>query len=228
MLATPTPGREFAAGIKAVLPLLIGVAPFGMIYGVVASGAGIPAAAAQGMSLFVFAGAAQFLATQLLGSGAPWGVVLLTTAIINSRHVLYSASLAPHLKPLRPVWKCVLAYLMVDEVYALGISRYQRSGASLTGHWYVLGSGVLLWTLWQASTAVGIFFGARVPPTWGLDFTLPLTFIGLLASVITDRAALVSAAVAGLVAVVAVGAPLKLGLMLAMLAGICAGLAADR
>ena len=228
MLATPTPGREFAAGVKAVLPLLVGVAPFGVIYGVVARGAGIPAPAAQGMSLFVFAGAAQFLAVQLLGSGAPWGLVLLTTAIINSRHVLYGASLAPHLKSLRPAWKYALAYLMVDEVYVLGISRYRQSGTAPAAHWYALGVGLLLWTVWQASTAVGLFFGARVPPAWGLDFTLPLTFIGLLASALPDRATLVSAAVAGLVALVAAGAPLKIGLLLAMLAGIAAGLVADR
>jgi len=238
MRDTPSPAREFAAGIRAVLPLLIGVAPFGLIYGVVARTAGMPAVAAQGMSVFVFAGAAQFLAVQLLQGGAPWGVVLVTTAIINSRHLLYGASLAPYLKPLRPAWKCALAYLLVDEVYALAISRYRRDGAAGDGaardgtspitHWYALGCGILLCVLWQVSTAAGIFLGARVPPAWSLDFTLPLTFIGLLASVVTDRAAVTAAAVAGGVALIAATMPLKLGLMLAAAAGIAAGLMAER
>jgi 4-azaleucine resistance transporter AzlC len=208
-----------------MLPLLIGVAPFGLIYGVVARTAGIAPIAAQGMSVFVFAGAAQFLAVQLLHSGAPWGVILLTTAIINSRHLLYGASLAPYLKPLRPVWKCAIAYLLVDEVYALTISRYRRADAA---HWYALGCGLTLCVLWQVSTAAGLFLGARVPPAWSLDFTLPLTFIGLLASVLTDRAAVAAAAVAGGVALIAAAMPLKLGLMLAAVAGILAGLVTER
>ncbi|MGH2403747.1 MAG: AzlC family ABC transporter permease, partial [bacterium] len=84
-----SPVRELLAGIKAVLPLLIGAAPFGLIYGVLATGAGLPAAAAQAMSLLVFAGAAQFVAVGLLAGGAPAAIVLLTAFVVNVRHVLY-------------------------------------------------------------------------------------------------------------------------------------------
>lgn len=223
--------RELRAGMTAVLPLLIGVAPFGLIYGVLARGAGLAPVTAQAMSLIVFAGAAQFLALGLITVGAPWGILLLTTGIINLRHVLYSASLAPYVRPLRPLWKWVLAFLTVDEVYALAISRYQQpaSGNSpAVAHWYYLGTGMVLWTTWQTSTAVGIYLGARVPAAWGLDFTLALTFIGLLVPALTDRASRAAALTAGVVAVLAWSLPLKLGLILAAVAGILAGVLTEQ
>jgi predicted branched-subunit amino acid permease len=92
-----SPQTEFCAGIRAALPLLVGVSPFGMIYGVLALGAGISAGAAQAMSVIVFAGSAQFVITQLIGQGTPWGVIVLTAFVVNVRHVLYSVSIAPHL-----------------------------------------------------------------------------------------------------------------------------------
>ncbi|MGH2375459.1 MAG: AzlC family ABC transporter permease, partial [bacterium] len=203
-----SPGREVLAGIKAVLPLLIGAAPFGLIYGVLATGTGLPPAAAQAMSLLVFAGAAQFVAVGLLDVGAPGAIVLLTTFVINLRHMLYSASLAPHLRPLRPAWKWGLAFLITDEAYALGISRYRAAAAQAGAarghshaHWYLIGAGLVIYVVWQISTAVGIALGTQVPAAWGLDFTLPLTFIGLLAPILNNRGAVAAAIAAGVMAV---------------------------
>lgn len=227
-MRTLSPVREFLTGVKAVLPLLIGAAPFGLIYGVVASGTGLPPAAAQGMSLLVFAGAAQFIAVGLIGSGAPVAIVLLTTLVVNLRHVLYSASLAPHLRHLDWLWKWALAFLMTDEAYALAISRYRQQKSSANIHWYFLGAALAIWATWQTSTAIGIVLGAQVPASWELDFTLALTFIGLLIPALTDRAAAAAALGAGVVAVVAAGAPLRLGLVLAALAGIVLGMYLDR
>lgn len=106
-----SPRSEFLAGVRAELPLLLGVTPFGLIYGTLALQAGIPAAPALAMSSIVLAGSAQFVATQLFGVGAPAAVILFTTFVVNLRHLLYSASMASHLRPLRPIWKWVLAYL---------------------------------------------------------------------------------------------------------------------
>ena len=103
-----------AAGARAVLPVLLGVAPFGMIYGVLARGSGIPPLAAQAMSMIVFAGSAQFIAVQLIAAGAPSILALLTTAVVNVRHALYSATLAPYLQSLSPRSRWALPYLMVD------------------------------------------------------------------------------------------------------------------
>ncbi len=254
----PTATSEFLSGVKAELPILLGVAPFGMIYGALAIGAGLPVGMAQAMSAIVFAGSAQFIAAQLIGSGAPALVLLLTTFIVNIRHMLYSASIAPYVRPLRPAWKWLLAYLLTDEAFAVAIIHYQQTenrvnhggtedteldsidsqcspclrGESISPpdfrHWYFLGAGLALWTTWQTCTAIGILLGARVPASWSLDFALPLTFIALLAPILRDRPAVAAAVAAGAVGVVCAGWPYKLGLVAAALTGIAVGVWADR
>jgi 4-azaleucine resistance transporter AzlC len=214
---------EFLFGVRDELPLLLGVFPFGMIYGVLALGAGLAPTAAQAMSSVLFAGSAQFITAQLAGAGTPWVVMVVTIFIVNLRHMLYSASVAPYLGTLSPVWKGILAYLLTDEAYAVVITRYQRGGSLSHAHWYFLGAGLTLWTGWQLSTALGIFLGAQVPATWMLDFTLALTFIALVVPAIKDRPAALSALAAGVTALVAYGLPYKLGLILAAIVGIAVG-----
>ena len=219
---------EFMSGVQAELPILLGVSPFGLIYGVLAVGAGLPPALAFAMSSVVFAGSAQFVGAQLIGSGAPAIVILSTTFIVNLRHALYGASVAPHVKHLSLRWKYLLAYLLTDEVYAVTITRFARESASGFGsphrHWYFLGAGVAQWTAWQASTAMGIALGAQIPPGWGLDFTVALTFIALVVPAITDRPSLAAALSAGIVALLAAGWPYNLGLVVAAIIGISVGL----
>lgn len=216
---------HFVDGLRAAAPLLIGVAPFGMIYGVLAVGAGIPPLVAQAMSVIVFAGSAQFVTAQLVAGGMPALVIIATGFVLNLRHVLYSASVAPYLKPLSRPWKWLLAYVLTDEAYALVITRLRHSATG--SQWFFLGAGFSLWGAWQVSTAVGIFLGAQAPASWSLDFTLPLTFIALVVPNLKDRAAVTAALVAGVVAVLALGLPFKLGLMVAMVVGIIAGLVAE-
>lgn len=115
----PRLAAEFWRGVRAEAPLLIGVAPFGMIYGVLALSAGMPPAAAQAMSAMVFAGSAQFITTQLYATATPLILIVLTIFVVNLRHLLYSASVSPYLQPLRPAWKFLLAYLLTDEAYAV-------------------------------------------------------------------------------------------------------------
>ncbi len=228
-LSFPSRRTELLRGCRDELPILLGVAPFGMIYGVLALAAGLPPGTAQAMSSVVFAGSAQFIAAQLIHGGSPAVMVVLTVAVVNLRHALYSASVAPYVKKLSAGWKALLAYLLTDEAYAVAIGRYVRDEGrdevSPHRHWYFLGAGLTLWSCWQVSTAVGIFLGARVPPSWSLDFTLPLTFLALVIPGLRDRAAVAAAAVAGLLGVAGAGLPYKLGLMVAALAGILVGLA---
>jgi len=221
--------RELRAGIKSELPVAVGVVPFGMIFGVVAVAAGIPPLLAQAMSFIVFAGSAQFIGAQLIGMATPAGVVLLTTFIVNLRHVLYSASMAPYLGALSPAWRGLLAYLLTDEAYAVTILRFE-SGRDNPGarHWFLLGAGMTLWIAWQASTAMGVFLGAQVPADWALDFTLALTFIGLVVPALKRRAEIAAAATAGVVALLTDGLPYQLGLLLATITGISAGLVVQR
>ncbi len=221
------PRSEFLAGVRAEAPILLGVAPFGMIYGALAVAAGLPRDAAQAMSAIVFAGSAQFIATQLIATGTPPLVILLTTLVVNLRHMLYSASVAPYLQRLSLRHKALLAYLLTDEAYVVAITRFQDGDAGAGKHWYLLGAGLALWCTWQVSTAAGIFLGSQVPPTWSLDFTLPLTFIALLIPTVADRPALAAALAAGAVAVIGAGWPYKTGLLAAALTGIAVGLWAD-
>jgi 4-azaleucine resistance transporter AzlC len=229
--STRTRRREFLSGCRDELPILLGVAPFGMIYGLLALGAGLPASTAQAMSAIVFAGSAQFIAAQLIREAAPAAVVIVTVFVVNLRHALYSASVAPFVRRLNPGWKGILAYLLTDEAYAVAATRYQREADSAEvspfRHWYFFGAGFTLWACWQASTAVGVFLGARVPESWSLDFTLPLTFIALVCPGLRDRPAAAAALSAGVLAVLAFGLPYKLGLLAAALGGIAVGLVVE-
>lgn len=229
--AHPSRWRELLAGCRDEAPILLGVAPFGMIYGVLALAAGLSPPAAQAMSSMVFAGSAQFITAQLLRDGVPAAVIVLTVFVVNLRHALYSASVAPYLRHLSRPWKALLAYLLTDEAYAVVVTRYQRDGdrpdPSPWRHWYFLGAGLTLWASWQVSTAVGVFLGAVIPASWSLDFTLALTFIAIVFPALRDRGGITAALVAGAVAVLALGLPFKLGLIAAAAAGIAAGLFAE-
>jgi 4-azaleucine resistance transporter AzlC len=219
--------KFFWAGVRSEVPLLIGVFPFGMIYGALAIGAGLSTVAAQMMSSIVFAGSAQFVATQLVHETAPGFVIVLTIAVLNLRHMLYSASLAPHIAALPMRWKVPLSYLLTDEAYAPTILHYEKEGVTAHSHWFWLGAGLALWITWQISTALGIFLGAAIPEEWSLEFALPLTFIAMLVPVLRDRPAIAAALSAGVVALVASSLPYKLGLIAAALAGILVGTILD-
>lgn len=215
--------RQFWAGVRAEIPLLIGVFPFGLIYGALALNAGLSPAAAQMMSWIVFAGSSQFITTQLVHESAPGLVIVLTIAVVNLRHMLYSASMAPYLAPLSTRWKALLSYFLTDEAYAPSIMHYEEKGITPHAHWFLLGAGLSLWLDWQISTALGIFLGATIPETWSLDFALPLTFIAMVVPVLKNQPAVAAALSAGVVALVAFPLPYKLGLILAALAGILVG-----
>jgi len=219
--ASRSPAAELRGGALALAPLLVGVAPFGVIYGVVALQSGIPPAAAMAMSSVVFAGSSQFLLAQLAGLGAPGVVMVASVALVNLRHALYSASVASALEHLPRRWKAILAYLLTDEAYAAAVARLGEDGENR--HWFLLGAGLTLWSGWQVSTAAGILLGASLPRELPLDFALPLTFIAIVVPMIRSRGALVAAAVAAGAALLCAGWPYQLGLLAAAVAGIVVG-----
>lgn len=229
MKSAPSPTSEFWLGVRDELPLLLGVAPFGMIYGVLAMATSLPVGISQAMSSIVFAGSSQFITVQLLGSGVPLLIIFLTGVVVNLRHALYSASVAPHLQHLSPAWKAGLAYLLTDEAYAVAINHYTDETRDIKDkHWYFLGAGITLWTCWQISSALGIFVGQVIPADLPLDFTLPLIFIALVVPNLRDKPAIIAALAAGLVSVLAFGLPYKLGLLLAAATGMGVGVWLDR
>jgi 4-azaleucine resistance transporter AzlC len=220
--------REFWSGVRDEAPILLGVVPFGLIYGALAMHAKLSIAASQAMSSIVFAGASQIIAAQLVATGATGAVILAVVFVVNLRHALYSASVAPYVRHLSPAWKLLLAYLLTDEAYAVAITHYRREDEGSDQHWYFFGAGLTLWSSWQVSTLFGILIGARIPPGWPLSFVLPLTFIALVVPALKDRAHIAAALVAGLVGVLAMNFPYKTGLLLAALIGILTGLGLER
>ncbi|MGD0876937.1 MAG: AzlC family ABC transporter permease [Anaerolineales bacterium] len=215
---------EFWSGVRDEAPILLGVVPFGLLFGALAISAHISIPAAQAMSAIIFAGASQLIAAQLVGAGTSGLVILMVVFVVNLRHALYSASVAPHVRHLGTAWKLLLSYLLTDEAYAVTITHYNRAGDSPDRHWYFLGAGLTLWSAWQASTAVGIFIGAQIPANWPLSFVLPLTFIALVVPSLKDRAGVAAALVAGMIGLLATNFPYKTGLLLAALIGIVTGL----
>jgi 4-azaleucine resistance transporter AzlC len=187
--------REFWRGLLATLPLAPGVVAFGLLYGVMARQVGFSPWEAWAMSLIVHAGSAQFTALGMwqVANAIP---IILTTLVINLRHMLMGASVAPYLRGLSPLWKALLALWMSDESYALAIAEYERGHGS---HRYFLGANVGIYLTWPTSGLVGALLGAAIPDPsrYGLDLVFPLAFLGLLTAFLKDRIGIAVAIVAG-------------------------------
>ncbi len=221
----PIRPRELLLGARDTLPLLLGAAPFGLIFGALSGPSGLPAAAALAMSALVFAGSSQFIALTLLGGGAGIAVIVFTTFIVNLRHALYAATLLPHVSELPLRWRAPLAFWLTDETFAVVQHRYAQSGNTPLAHWYYLGSCLAMYANWLAWTAAGLWLGHTQP--WlthaGLEFAMVATFTGIVAPLLRQRPALGAALAAAIVAVLARNFPYKSGLMLAALAGVIVG-----
>jgi 4-azaleucine resistance transporter AzlC len=221
---------ELLDGIKMTAPLVIGAIPFALIFGALAVTSGLSPWAAIGMSLFVFAGSAQFIAVGLVGAGSALPVIWLTTFIVNVRHVLYAASLAPYVRHLGHRWMLPLGAWLTDETYIVVVKRFEQADASPHKHWFYLGSASIMYVSWNVFTLIGVVFGSAVPDPsrWGLDFAMSATFIGMMVPAIKNRPALAAVVVAGAVAVAAHSLPNQLWLILATLCGIGAAVLAER
>ncbi len=217
---TVSTSRRLWQGARDVSPILLGVIPFGMIAGASAINAGFTTAQALAMSVFIFAGASQLAATELMARGAAVPVVVLTVLVINLRFIMYSAALTPHFSHLPTRWKNLVAYLITDQAFVVAVNRYQTEPTMTGRRWYYLGTAMILWITWQFGTAAGVFLGNLVPASWELDFTVPLVFVALLVPTLGDTGNRVAALVAGAVALAGQGLPYNLGLILAAFAGI--------
>jgi predicted branched-subunit amino acid permease len=207
-------------------PILLGVVPFGLVAGIAAIEAGLSPFQAVGFSLIVFAGAAQLAAIELLGSNAPLGIVVLTATVINLRFLMYSASLARHFRNFRARWKGLLAYFLTDQTFAVSVAGFDGRDGPGRRRFY-LGCALSLWFVWQVTTVAGVVLGRGVPEEWELSFAVPLIFLALLVPAVDDRPDAVAGIVAGAVAVAGVGLPLNLGLLLAAVVGVTAGVVVE-
>ena len=195
-------GQDFYRGVISAGPILLGVIPFGITCGVMGLTAGLTPMETLLMSLMVFAGASQFVAITMLGSGITgWGIIVFTTMLVNLRHLLMGASLAQYMVKLTLPRQALLSFLLTDEAYALTISRIYKEGYDVS---YQFGASITLYAVWILSTAVGVWTGSYIPDplAWGLDFAMPATFMVLLFPRLTDRISLTVCFTSGLIAVV--------------------------
>lgn len=217
----------FLEGAKDTFPLIVGAIPFGIIFGTLAATAGVSFGATMGLSMFVFAGASQFVCVGLVAAGTAWPMIVLTTFVVNLRHMLYGATMVPFYKDLSPLWKMVLSFGLTDETFAVAVSRYSQRDGALDKHYYNLGSMVFMYLNWNLCTVIGLTAGKAFPEIsqWGLDFAMPATFIGIVIPYLVSKPMWASVFTAGAVSILAGGLPHKLGLMVAAIAGVGVGLA---
>ncbi len=222
--------KEFWAGVRAIFPLIVGAAPFGIIFGTLSQNAGLSFWAAVGFSSVVFAGSAQFVAVGLVAAGSAVPLIILTTFVVNLRHLLYAASLVPHVRQLSPLWKVVISFFLTDEAFAASIGRLSDRSTSPYKHWHYLGGALAMYINWQICTLVGITAGRMIPnaANWGLDFAMAATFIGMVVPYVTRSPMLVAVVVSGVTAALTYGLPHKLGIMVAAIAGVVAGVLTER
>lgn len=223
--------REALLGARDTIPLLVGVTPFGIIYGTLAVNAGLSLEATVLMSLLVFAGASQLIAVGLLAAGSGIWVILLTTLVVNLRHMLYSASLLPYVRHLPRRWRLPLGFWLTDESFAVVYRRYLDDQLPLASkHWYFLGSCMAMYSTWVITSLLGALLGHAVPQmaNWGLDFAMVVTFLGIVVPALRNWPMILAALSSALIAVLAYDLPWQLGLILAALGGIGVGLLAEQ
>ena len=217
--------QDVLDGIRTIAPLLPAALPFGMMAGLAAAKVDFGAVLGIGYSAVIFAGASQIAMTQLIGEKALPVMAVLTVLLINLRFAMYSASLSLHLRGLSNAKKSIVAYLLTDQAYALSLAQF-----STHTDWpldkkfrFYMANALTMWLVWMASTALGYYLGAGLPPSWGLEFGVPITFIALMVPGLRDSATVAAACVGGSMAVIAAPLPNNMGLFLAALCGIATG-----
>lgn len=223
---TPPPLRHrYVQGALAGLPFTIVVGPFALIFGVLATEAGLDLAQTMGMSLLIIAGAAQFAAVQLLDEAAPVWVILATALAINMRMAMYSASMAPHLGRA-PLWqRMAAAYFLFDQAYGVSIRRFDdaQEWSVAEKMAFFFGCVLPICPLWYAGTYVGAVAGAAIPPEYALDFAVPITFLALIAPYLRTLPHIAAALVSVMLSLALVSLPPGTGIIVAGVAGMLAG-----
>jgi predicted branched-subunit amino acid permease len=216
-MASSTPKSAYSRGFRAGLPFIIVVIPFALVFGVVATEAGLNVVETMGFSVLVIAGAAQLAALQLMVDNAPTAIIIATALAVNLRMAMYSASLAVHLGSA-PVWKrALVAYLNVDQSYAVSIAEYERapsmSPAEKLAYYFGAVSPVI--PCWYAFCYIGAVFGSEIPDSFALDFAVPITFLAVVAPMLRTAAHVAAALTSVFCALALAWVPAGLGLLIA-------------
>ncbi|CUK00506.1 Inner membrane protein YgaZ [Ruegeria denitrificans] len=228
-MADTTTKSYYWKGFRDGAPFIFVAIPFGALFGVFATEAGLNIVQTIAFSATVFAGAAQFAALQLLQDNAPTVIILASALAVNLRVAMYSASLTPYLGAA-PLWqRACAAYLIVDQSYACSIVRFEKEPKMTVPQrmTYFFGTVSLITPLWMLTTYLGAVLGTQIPESWALDFALPITFLSMVGPMMRTLAHVVAALVAIIVALLTVAVPFNLGLLIAGAAGMIAGAQAE-
>ena len=201
--------KNLIRGFIDVLPLLIPVVPFGIIFGAIGIELGFGPYVTYATSIVIFSGASQIVFFQLLSSGASSIVAITSSSVISTRHLLYGAVVNQYLSNLSIYWKMGLSYILTDQAFAVSNEYFKKNKNEKFKHYYLLGSGITLWIVWQLTTIIGILLGSIVPDELGLTFTIPLTFLALLINYFRKIDHLIIIIISGLLSVILYAAPFK-------------------
>ncbi|MCZ4281551.1 AzlC family ABC transporter permease [Kiloniella laminariae] len=221
--------KEVFAGSRATIPMIVGAIPFGIIFGTLAEQSGLSPLGAIAMSVFVFAGSSQFIALGLLSAGTGPLIIIATTFIVNLRHLLYSAAIVDDVKHLPGFWRALIAFGLTDESFAILADKIRKSDENWrlgSLQWFYLGSFLAMYCNWILCTVIGITLGELFPQmnSWGLDFAMSATFIGMVLPYLTTRPMLACVLVAGAMSLGTADLPHQLGLMVSAISAIAVGL----
>ena len=212
--------KIFLKGIIDVSPLMIPVAPFGLIFGVLAIDIGFSPLETMGMSLIIFGGASQIVLLQLFSGGASSLVIISSVGAVNSRHLLYRAVVSEHLSDLKLIWKIIISYFLNDQAFAIS-NEYLKKNKNSNRYFHLVGGGATCWIVWQSTTLLGIILGSAIPEKLGLSFAVPLTFLALLVNDFRKFINVVVIIISGLVATLGYNyIPFKAYVIVAALAGL--------
>lgn len=225
MRSPATSGSISARAIRDGIPLFVPAIPFALVLGVAMADSAMPTWVAWLTNPLVFAGAAQ-LATVSLAATSSWATLVATAAVINLRHVMYSAALSGRFSE-QPSWfRRIGPYFLIDQLFALASVRHELDD----GQWrrYYLTTGLFFLVSWHISVTVGVLVGSGIPTEWRLGTAPAVMFAGLVVIGLTNRPGAIAAVTAAIVAFAALDVPNNGGLLIGALAGVAAGAAADR
>ena len=222
--------KAFLRGVISALPMTVVVGPFALLFGVVATEAGLNVVETMLFSVSVFAGASQFAALQTMQENAPVLVVLATALAVNLRMVMYSVTLAPHFGELPLRSRALMAYFLVDQSFATTVAEIDRNPAmtALEKRAVFYGAVVAVAPLWFLASLAGGLIGQAIPPDYALDFALPITFLAMVAPMLRSLPHLVAAGVSILLSLALVGMPYGTGLLVAASVAMAAGAGLER
>ncbi|WP_227006727.1 AzlC family ABC transporter permease [Shewanella donghaensis] len=227
-MESTTKSSAYLKGMLAVMPLTIAVIPWGVLAGSLALEVGLTALQSQAMSAIIFAGSAQLVALGMIKAGIGIGSILITTLLITSRHLLYAMTMRSQISPMSLKWRLSLGFLLTDELFAIA----QQSGSEASSRhkldpWYALGGGLTFYLGWNLATFLGIVAGQSIDnlEELGLDFAIAATFIALVVPTVKKPSILVCVLVSLVLAVICAVFEIQVGLLIASISGMCAGMA---